>query len=103
MKVTLIKILRNVKSIDFMLVKCREDLTMPYENCAAYLRRNSVWIDQANEVNQSSSFMHAREVPYQDKSEEKDYDEVYQMFTTMEEDERLFNAYRAFNIRVMRQ
>ena len=99
----MIKNLRSVKAIDFMLVQCREDPSMTYEECAAYLRRNSVWIDQANEANKSTRIMHARETPVQETPHTKNYDEVCVMFTTMEQEEGLFNAYRAFNTRVIRQ
>jgi hypothetical protein len=102
MKSTLLRNLRKVSNIDHMLEKCREDPNMTYEECAAYLRRNSIWIDHANEVNKSSRIMNVQGSLPQ-SSPEKDYNETCRLFHSMAEDGGYFNTYKVFNTRSFRE
>lgn len=87
-----------------LIQKCRDDKSMTYDQCATYLRKNSIWIDNANMTRSSTKLMHRNDSNHDSAQQpEKSVNEILSLFQTMANEGSLHAAYRMFNTRTFRE
>ena len=91
--------IRDVAGVTHLIQKCRDEESMTYDQCAAYLRRNAILIDKANMERKPSRLMYVED---SNQAPEKSVDDVMTLFQTMAEEGGLLSTYRMFNTRTFR-
>ena len=66
----LIANIRDAEGVAHLIQKCRDDPTMSYDTCAAYLRKNAIMIDHATRVKPPRKLLHVSD-PYESDEEIK--------------------------------
>ena len=76
---------------------------MKYAACAAYLRKNAILIDHANQFKPPSRLMHVEQDTHDTQQEQpKTLDQVSRLFHAMAIEDGLETAYNVFNTRTFR-
>src|SRR5687767_2326953 len=83
MKSQLLANIRNAVVVAHLIQACRDNKAMTFEQCASYLKRNSILIDYANSIKTSVRVMLKESSPLSTDLEEKTFDEVIHIFHTM--------------------
>jgi hypothetical protein len=88
--------------VTHLIQTCRDSDSYDYKESAAYLRRNAVTIDYANQARTPTRLMHVEKNPTPTKNHEKTVEEVSQLFTEYAEHAGINATYKHFNVRGFR-
>ena len=101
-KRTLLANIRQAEGVAHLIQKCRDDKFMSYDQCAAYLRENALYIDRVNQAKTPSRLLHVQEEP-EPVIEEKSVEEVTRLFSTMAQASNMHQTYKMFNTKSFRE
>ena len=104
----LLKNVRHVIQVSHLVQKCRDDLTMGFEETANYLRTNSLFIDtlgQMGKQSRQSTMLKVDSSTHTRDSENKDLDyrSAMKLVTNMVEETSYSNVYNALSAPSLRQ
>ena len=77
--------IRHADGVAHLIQRCRDDKDMTYDQCAAYLRENALYIDRLNQAKTPSRLMLVQDKDAEPESEEKSPEDVLRLFHTMAE------------------
>jgi hypothetical protein len=102
-KSTLLANIRHAEGVAHLIQKCRDDKNMTYEQCAAYLRENSLYIDKVNQTKAPSRLMFVQDKDHVPEPEGKSAEEVLSLVHTMAENSSITHVYKMFNTKTVRE
>src|SRR5687767_3440674 len=85
--------IRLAEGVAHLIQTCRDNARMTFDQCASYIRQNSILIDSAKAIRTSIRLVHVTDSEMQ--SEEKTYDQVLQSFLTMAKVDDVTKTYAA--------
>ena len=93
--------IKTASGVAHLIQKCRDNEYMTYEQCAHYLRSNSLLIDNQNAIKPPSRLMH---IENSSKNQEcsKTIEQVNHLFHTMAKEHGLKTTYNMFKTRAFR-
>ena len=95
--------IREAAGVAHLIQKCRDNEYMKYAACAAYLRKNAILIDHANQFKAPSRLMHVEQNTHDTPEDQpKTLDQVSPLFHAMAIEDGLETAYNVFNTRTFR-
>ena len=98
MKRMLLANIRNATGITHLIQTCKDNKDWSYTHTAAYLRRNYILIDRANQKKAPTRLMHVTDPSIPQMTME----DVAKVFSTMVEESGIEATYRVFNARTFR-
>ena len=104
-KMTLLTNIRHAEGISHLVQKCRDEYNMSFDDCAAYIRQNAMFIDKIIQGKTPARLLHVHErspEPNLDP-EQKSVDEVSRLFHSMATEEGLEQTYQIFSTKTFRQ
>ena len=94
--------IRDAEGVAHLVQRCRDDDTMSYDACAAYLRKNAILIDHTTKVKPPKRLMHVSDHydPYDSDKEKKPttmtMEAVTKLFHSMSQESEVKNTYQMF-------
>src|SRR5688572_6013634 len=92
---------RTAEGVAYLIQTCRDNISMTFDHCATYLRKNSILIDNANILKTPTRLMHV--IDSGTEQEEKTQEQVIYIFNTMARIDGAVKTYAAFQMRSFRE
>lgn len=102
-KRTLVTNIRHANGVAHLIQQCRGDKDMIYDQCAAYLRENALYIDRVNQSKAPSRLMIVQDKEPESKAEGRSLEEVLTLFHTMAENSSISQVYKMFNTKSVKE
>jgi hypothetical protein len=102
-KRTLLSNIRHAEGVAHLIQKCRDDKGMTYDQCAAYLRENALYIDKVNQTKAPSRLMFVQDMDPEPEPVGKSAEDVLTLFHTMAESSSIHHVYKMFNTKTVRE
>ena len=94
--------IKTASGVAHLIQTCRDKRSMTYEECARYLRTNSILIDNQNAVKAPTKLMHTVKETIPVPDEGKTAEQVVKLFHTIALENGVSATYRMFNTRSFR-